>query len=94
MKAFSHSYYRFTSPPGWALEEEIVCLNYLWALLKLQACSSLPSVLKTSHSSINDNGVIIERWALKSFWRKYPVEADIYIWEKEFSLTCQHGLTV
>lgn len=71
MKAFSHSYYRLKSPPGLALEEEIVCLNYLWALLKLQACSSLLCVLKTtSHSSINNNGIMIKRCALRSFRRK------------------------
>lgn len=40
MKVFSHSYYRLKSSPGLALEEEIVCLNYLVGLIK--NCKLLP----------------------------------------------------
>lgn len=95
MKAFSHSYYRLKSPPGLALEEEIVCLNYLVVLIKI--VSLFLSALfteNTSHSSINNDGIIIKRWALRSFKRKYPMGVGIYIWEWEFSLTCQHDLAI
>lgn len=82
MKAFSHSYYRLKSPPGLALEKKLYVLIILWALLKLQACSSLVCVVRTTfHNSINNNGIIIERWALRSFRRKYPMGGAIYIWE-------------
>lgn len=90
MKAFSHSYCRLKSHSVLALEEETLCFYYLWALLKLQICSLLCVLKTTSHSSINNNGIMIKRWALRSFRRKYLVEGGIYIWEKEFSLTCQH----
>lgn len=35
MKVFSYLYYRLKSFFGLVLEEEIVCFNYLWVLLKL-----------------------------------------------------------
>lgn len=85
MKAFSHSYYRLKSLPGLALEKRLYVLIILWALLKLQACSFLLCVLRTTfHSSINNNGIIIKRQALRSFRRNIPWEGVFIYGNRNF----------
>lgn len=53
MKAFSHSYYRLKSPPGLALEEKIVGLNYLVDLIKVASLFLFAVCTENHFSQLN-----------------------------------------